>query len=88
MSESDAAILGGLGILGFIIAIFLFVVLVFVLTILPFWKILSKAGYAGALSLLMLIPIANIIILFVLAFSKWPIERRLEQLELRSERPL
>ena len=40
--------------------------------ILPFWKIFTKAGFPGWLSLLMVIPFANIIILFYLAFAEWP----------------
>jgi len=40
--------------------------------ILPFWKIFSKAGFSGWLSLLIPLPVANIIILFYLAFAKWP----------------
>ena len=43
-----------------------------VIFILPFWKIFTKAGFPGWLSLLMFIPIANIIILFYLAFAEWP----------------
>ena len=43
-----------------------------VLTVLPFWKICSKAGFPGALSLLMLIPVANVILPFYIAFAKWP----------------
>ena len=42
------------------------------LTVLPFWKICSKAGFSGALSLLMLVPIANIILPFYIAFAEWP----------------
>jgi hypothetical protein len=42
------------------------------------WRIVSKAGYSGALSLLMLIPIANIIVYIIFAFSKWPIQQELE----------
>lgn len=42
------------------------------LTVVPFWKICTKAGFAGALSLLMLVPIANIILPFYLAFAEWP----------------
>ncbi|MCK5564275.1 MAG: hypothetical protein KAJ07_03435 [Planctomycetes bacterium] len=42
--------------------------------VIPFWKIFSKAGYNGALSILMLIPIVGTVLLFYLAFSKWPIE--------------
>lgn len=51
-----------------------------VLVVLPFWRIFSKAGYSGAMSLLMLVPLANIVMLFVLAFSEWPAERELNQL--------
>ena len=40
--------------------------------IFPYWKIFSKAGYSGALSLLMLIPLVNVIMLFFLAFADWP----------------
>ena len=40
--------------------------------VVPIWKIVSKAGYSGALSLLTLIPFVNIIMLWVFAFSKWP----------------
>ena len=43
-------------------------------------KIFSKAGYNWALGLLMLVPMANIIMLFVLAFSNWPIRKELQLL--------
>lgn len=66
------------GILAFMGAYFLFVALAVILALVINWKIASKAGYSGALSLLMLIPIANFIILIIFAFSKWPIEERLE----------
>jgi len=42
------------------------------LIILPFWFIFSKAGYSKWLSLFMVVPLANIILLYFLAFSKWP----------------
>jgi hypothetical protein len=42
--------------------------------------IFSKAGYHWALGLLMLVPIACIIMPFVLAFGKWPIQKELDQL--------
>jgi hypothetical protein len=52
-----------------------------------FCVIFAKAGYHWALGLLTLIPIACIIMLFVLAFGKWPIQKELEQLrrELKKE---
>jgi len=42
-------------------------------TVIPFWKICTKAGFAGALSLLMLVPIANIVLPFYIAFAQWPV---------------
>jgi len=43
-----------------------------VLVIVPFWKITTKAGYSGWLSLLVVVPIVNLIFIYFLAFSKWP----------------
>lgn len=42
------------------------------LVILPFWKIFQKAGFPGALSLLLLLPFVNWVVLLWLAFGKWP----------------
>ena len=49
--------------------------IIVVLIILPFWFIFSKAGYSKWLSLLMVVPIVNIVILYFLAFSTWPSQR-------------
>jgi len=55
----------------------LIITLIFtVLTILIFWKIFSKAGYSGWLSLTMLIPIVNLVVLLYVAFAEWPISRQ------------
>ena len=51
-----------------------------VFAIIIYWKIFSKAGYSGALSLLMLVPIANLVMICILAFGEWPIYRELNQL--------
>lgn len=40
--------------------------------IVPFWFIFSKAGYSKWLSLLMVAPLVNVILLYFLAFSRWP----------------
>ncbi len=45
------------------------------LVVVPFWKISVKAGYSGWLSLLVLVPIANIVFIYFLAFSSWPAQR-------------
>lgn len=42
--------------------------------IVPGWRIAKKAGFSGALSLLLLIPLVNIVVLWVFAFVRWPIE--------------
>jgi hypothetical protein len=39
---------------------------------LPFWKIFEKAGFPGIMSLTMLVPLLNVLMLFFLAFSEWP----------------
>jgi len=60
----------------------LFVVLVVtIIKVLVYCKIFSNAGYSWALGLLMLVPIANIIMLFVLAFADWPIRKELRLLK-------
>jgi hypothetical protein len=41
----------------------------------PAWRIVSKAGFSGALSLLLLIPLVNIIFIWIFAFVKWPVEK-------------
>jgi len=38
----------------------------------PTVKILQKAGYSGWWSLLTILPLANIIVLWVFAFARWP----------------
>ena len=53
----------------------LMAILVFLpIFVIPYWKIFSKAGFAGALSLLMIVPFVNLIVLYVVAFSKWEIK--------------
>lgn len=68
-NEEALAILGG-----GLAFIFWFVLLV--LTIVGWWKILRKAGYPGALSLLWLVPVAGYVMFLVVAFSEWPIHRK------------
>jgi hypothetical protein len=53
------------------------VLIVVGIKVLIFCRIFSKAGFSWALGLLILVPIANIVMLFVLAFAEWPIQREL-----------
>ena len=50
---------------------------IIVLFIVGYWKIWSKAGFNGAWSLLMLVPLVNLIAFLYLAFADWPIHKRL-----------
>ena len=43
-----------------------------VIFVIPFWKIFEKAGFPPALSLLMLVPIANLVAIYFVAFAPWP----------------
>ena len=40
--------------------------------VIPYWKIWQRTGHSGAWGLLMLVPLANLISLWVLAFKEWP----------------
>jgi len=73
----------GVTVLGvfFILFMVLVVLIVTVLLTWAFCKIFSRAGYSWALGLLMLVPIANIIMPFILAFSDWPIQKQLRKLK-------
>jgi len=48
------------------------VILMAVVYFVPTVKILNKAGYSGWWSVLALIPLVNIIMLWVFAFADWP----------------
>jgi len=61
--------------------------IVLVITILIYCRIFSKAGYCWALGLLMLVPIANIIMPFVLAFGDRPILKELRLLKQQLQKP-
>ena len=54
---------------------------------LMWWKIFKKAGYPGALGLLMLVPLANILMFAILAFSEWPIHKEKTNLNAGAVKP-
>jgi len=59
------------------LSIWHWLILLFVLAIyiVPVWRILTKAGYSGLWSFLSFIPLLNVIMLWVFAFSRWPNEK-------------
>jgi hypothetical protein len=42
------------------------------LAVIPFWKLWSRTGHSGFWGLLAIIPLVNVIALWILAFKKWP----------------
>lgn len=56
-----------------IIFAFFFLPIFTVIAVVPYWMIFKKAGFAPALSLLMIVPILNLIVLFVVAFAQWKV---------------
>ena len=75
----------------FVVLVTMLVVLVSLVAIaikvLIFCKIFGKAGYSWALGLLMLVPIANIIMAFFLAFGDWPVCKELRRLKQQQQGP-
>ena len=66
----------------FVIGVIVLALLVIVpLKLLIACMIFHKTGYSWALGLLMLVPIVNILMIFVLAFGDWPVRRELRQLK-------
>lgn len=65
-SDPTAAMMGMMGTFGIVWLLFL------VFFIFIWFKIFSKAGFSGWLSLLLIVPLANIILIIWFAFADWP----------------
>lgn len=61
---------------GLLLGVGVFYLAIIAFFIIGYWKIWSKAGFNGAWSLLMLVPIANIVAFGYLAFAEWPIHKK------------
>jgi len=46
-----------------------------IIAIIPFWRICERAGLSPWLSLLLLIPLVNILFVYYVAFTEWPAQR-------------
>lgn len=79
--EAAAAVFAGI----FVLVMFFAALLMTALMVWAYCRIFSKAGYSWALGLLMFVPIANIIMPFVLAFSDWPIHKELRTLKQQQD---
>ncbi len=47
-------------------------IVVVVLVLIPAWRIVKRVGMNPALSLLLLVPLVNIIAIWLFAFAEWP----------------
>lgn len=50
--------------------------IVAVIAVVPFWRICKRVGHSPWLSLLVVLPLVNLIFIYYLAFSLWPAENR------------
>jgi len=60
-------------------AVVLYVVLL-VFGVYLYCRVARKAGYSPWAGLLLLVPVANVVVMLMFAFSEWPIERELKTL--------
>ena len=51
----------------------LIILIIVAVVIIPFWFICKKAGFSPWLSLLNLVPLGNLILIYVLAFAQWKV---------------
>lgn len=72
-AASSAAAAGVVGVVIVVYILFLMAIVAF--SIWMQWRILVKAGFNGALSLLLLTGIGGLIIQIILAFTTWPRDR-------------
>ena len=70
-----------LGNLGFreVVTLVMMLSLIGLVLLWPAWRIVTKTGYPGVLSLGVLIPGINLLLLLYLAVSRWPIEQELDK---------
>ena len=57
----------------FLIPMIFFAFIATIILVVPYWFIFKKAGFSPWLAVLMFVPLANIIILYVFAFSEWKV---------------
>lgn len=53
----------------------LWMLVVAIVAVIPFWRICQRAGYPGWMGILILIPVVNLLFLYFLAFADWPAEK-------------
>ncbi|MBB5722169.1 uncharacterized protein (DUF983 family) [Loktanella ponticola] len=54
----------------------LMIVVYMAIVVVPFYQIWKRTGHNGWIALLMLVPLVNVVMLYVIAFKQWPIEQK------------
>lgn len=64
-----------------VVLLFVFVIAIVAVAvgIIPYWKIFGKAGFSPWLSILMLVPLLNLVVLYIVAFSTWNVQPSFHQ---------
>jgi hypothetical protein len=73
---------------GFIAFLVFFGIAAVLFTMYCWWHVAQKCGYPGAYSLLLLIPVVNIIVQLIWIFSEWPIEAEVKRLRASARQPI
>jgi heme/copper-type cytochrome/quinol oxidase subunit 2 len=79
-TPDPAAVAALLGSGVFLVVCLVIALVVIVFHVLIYFMIFQRTGMNPWLSLLMLVPIANLIMLIILAFTEWPIQREVRAL--------
>jgi hypothetical protein len=56
-----------------VVAGLIFLVIFFAMVLIPYWMIFKKAGFSPWIALFMWIPFVNIVVLYIVAFSRWKV---------------
>jgi len=63
------------------LVLIVFIAVLALVAMVPWFFIYKKAGFHPAMGCLMFLPIVNLVMMFILAFTEWPIERELQSLK-------
>ena len=54
----------------------LWMLVIAIAVVIPAWRICRRTGYPGWLGLLAVVPFANLVLLYFIAFADWPADKR------------
>ena len=50
----------------------LWLLVIAIVVVIPVWRICQRTGFPGWISILVLIPVLNLVLLYFIAFADWP----------------